>query len=306
MKENSSVFISGGSGLLAVNWAYTLRRKYSVHVNLHERIIKPKGINVSKFNLGSLNDLISELEKVNPEAIIHTAGLTNVEVCEANPQLAWHVNVELSANVAKAAKILGIPFVHISTDHLHQGKNSNIDELQIVNPLNIYGTTKAKAEEAVIKNNKDALIIRTNFYGWGPLYRQSFSDRIINALRGEKEIILFNDVYFTPILAEALILSVHELLEKKAQGIFNVVSDDRISKFDFGLKIANEFNLDKNFIKPGFFRSYSALVNRPADMSLSNNKVSTLLGRKIGTVAEQLKRLNNQEMGAIVKEIKLL
>jgi dTDP-4-dehydrorhamnose reductase len=306
MQEEGSVFISGGSGLLAINWAYTIRQKYTVHLNLHERIIKPKGIHVSKSNLGSLNDLLNHLEKINPVAIIHTAGLTNVEVCEANPQLAWHVNVDLSANIAKAAKILGIPFVHISTDHLYQGMHANINELEIVKPVNVYGDTKAKAEEAVLQNNEHALIIRTNFYAWGPSYRQSFSDRIINALRGKKEIILFNDVYYTPILAEALILSVHELLEKKAKGIFNVVSDDRISKFDFGITIANEFNLDRNYIKPGFFRSHSALVHRPADMSLSNNKVSTILGRKIGTVAEHIKRLNNQEMEGFVKEIKLL
>ena len=93
MQEKGSVFISGGSGLLAINWAYTIKQKYAVHINLHERIIKPKGVFVSNSNLGSLNDLLNQLEKVNPEVIIHTAGLTNVEVCEANPQLAWNVNV---------------------------------------------------------------------------------------------------------------------------------------------------------------------------------------------------------------------
>jgi dTDP-4-dehydrorhamnose reductase len=306
MQEKASVFISGGSGLLAINWAYTIRQKYAVHLNLHERIIEPKGIYVSKSNLGSLNDLLNKLEKINPVAIIHTAGLTNVEVCQANHQLAWYVNVELSANVAKAAKILGIPFVHISTDHLYQGKHPNINELEIVNPVNVYGYTKVKAEEAVLHNNEHALIIRTNFYGWGPSYRQSFSDRIMSALRATKEIVLFNDVYYTPILAEALILSVHELLEKKAKGIFNIVSDDRISKYEFGITIANEFNLDKNYIKPGFFRSHSALVQRPIDMSLSNNKVRGLLGRKIGIVADQIKRLHDQELEGIIKEIQLL
>ena len=128
----------------------------------------------------------------------------------------------------------------------------------------------------------------------------------MSALRAKKEIVLFNDVYYTPILAEALILSVHELLEKKAKGIFNIVSDDRISKYEFGITIANEFNLDKNYIKPGFFRSHSALVQRPIDMSLSNNKVRGLLGRKIGIVADQIKRLHDQELEGIIKEIQLL
>lgn len=306
MQEKSPLFISGGSGLLAVNWAFTMSQQYAVYLGLHNRIIKPAGIHVVDASLESLDDLLKQLKAINPGAIIHTAGITNVEICEENPELAQHVNVELSSNIATASKILGIPLVHISTDHLYQGTQANTDELESLHPLNSYGETKAKAEGAVLKNNENALVIRTNFYAWGPSYRQSFSDRIIDALRRKREIVLFKDVYYNPILAEALILTVHELLEKKAKGIFNIVSDDRISKFDFGITIAKEFGLDTKYIKPGSIRSNSALVNRPADMSLSNNKVRSLLGRKIGTVADQIKRLHNQELEGIVKEIQML
>lgn len=306
MLNKPSLFITGGSGLLAVNWALLMRDRYNIHLNLHHRIINPAGVQISTSNLSSVDEILEELSILRPEAIIHTAGLTDIEACEEDPKLANLVNVELSSNISKASKLLRIPLVHISTDHLYQGTKSSITELEPTAPINIYGYTKAKAEEAVLHNDEHALIIRTNFYAWGPSYRQSFSDRIISALREKKEIILFNDVYYTPILAENLIISVHELLETNAQGIFNVVSDNRISKFDFGITIANEFNLDKNYIKPGFFRSNSALVQRPIHMSLSNNKIRKLLGRQIGTVEEQIKRLNNQEMEGIVKEIKLL
>lgn len=306
MLNKPSLFITGGSGLLAVNWALLMRDRYNVNLNLHRRIIKPTGVKILTTKLGSVDEILEELNILRPEAIVHTAGLTNVETCEEDPKLANLVNVELSSNIAKASKLLRIPLVYISTDHLYRGTNSHTTELEPTAPLNVYGYTKAEAENDVLMNNGSALVIRTNFYAWGPSYRQSFSDRIIDALRRKQEIVLFKDVYYTPILAEALILTVHELLEKKAKGIFNIVSDDRISKFDFGIMIAKEFGLDLKYIKPGYIRANSALVNRPADMSLSNNKVRGLLGRKIGTVADQIKRLHDQELEGIVKEIQLL
>ena len=66
---------------------------------------------------------------------------------------------------------------------------------------------------------------------------------VINHLRAGKKISLFKDIYYTPILVEPLVDTVHELVQRKASGIFNVVGDDRISKYDFGLKLAREFNL---------------------------------------------------------------
>jgi dTDP-4-dehydrorhamnose reductase len=44
------------------------------------------------------------LEKIQPDIVIHCAGLTNVEKCENDPSLAQHVNVELAVNVATACK----------------------------------------------------------------------------------------------------------------------------------------------------------------------------------------------------------
>ena len=66
-------------------------------------------------------------------------------------------------------------------------------------PLNNYALTKSKAEDTILEINKSSLIIRTNFFGWGPSYKKSFSDKIISYLETNKKIELFNDVYFTPI-----------------------------------------------------------------------------------------------------------
>lgn len=306
MIQKPSIFLTGGSGLLAVNWFYSMRNEYTIYLGLNEKIINPEGGRGVQIDFSSINTLYKQLEAIQPSIIIHTAGLTSVEKCENNPDLAYHINVELSTMVANVAQQLAIPFVHISTDHLFEGNTSMISEHEPTLAINVYGQTKALAEKAVMKINPDALIIRTNFYAWGTSYRKSFSDQIITSLREMQTLRLFDDVYYTPILAEKLIQTVHELLEKKARGIFHVVSDDRISKYDFGILLADEFGLDKSFIQRISLQSKPNLVKRPIDMSLSNQKVRDLLGQNLGTVKQHIVRLHQQEFDPNTKEIQLL
>jgi dTDP-4-dehydrorhamnose reductase len=99
---------------------------------------------------------------------------------------------------------------------------------------------------------------------------------------------------------------VHELVHKKAKGVFNVVGDDRISKYDFGVKLAKEFNLNNDLIDEGKIIDKPSLVNRPHDMSLSNQKVSNYLGRKMGGIDEQILKLKTQEVNGLAKELQAL
>jgi dTDP-4-dehydrorhamnose reductase len=306
MIEKFSLIFTGGSGLLATNWFYSKRNDYKIYLGLNERKIQPHDSNVLSLDYSSESSLINQLEVIRPSILIHTAGITSVEKCEKNPELAYQVNVELSNIVANATKKLGIQLVHISTDHLFEGNTAMLSEEEPVNAINVYGKSKALAEQIVSSNDPGALIIRTNFYAWGTSYRKSFSDQIIDSLRQNQVLNLFDDVYYTPILAENLIKTVHDLLDKKAQGIYHVVSDDRISKYEFGVLIAEEFGLNKSFINKSTIKSHSNLVNRPVDMSLSNKKVRDLLGRNLGTVKQHIEQLCLQESEEKTKQIQLL
>jgi len=301
-----TVLITGGSGLLALNWALAIRDRYSVTLGLHKRTLSLAGVQTRQIDLESVDHLVRAFETVRPQLVIHTAGLTSVEECEARPDLARHVNVDLAANVALACARLGLSLVHISTDHLFSGEASLVDEMHPVAPKNVYGRTKAEAEDRVLDAHPQALVIRTNFYGWGPSYRRSFSDVIVGALRSVKELNLFKDVFYTPILIEVVAQATHDLVGLKAGGIFHVVGDERISKYEFGLKIAEGFNLASGGIKPGFLADRHELVRRPQDMSLSNRKACRTLGRKLGGIAEHIARLLQQEQTGAAREIQAL
>ena len=304
MKEN--ILITGGSGLLALNWATTMREKFNVTLGLHDRKANLKDTRSILLDLDSKEALAYSLEALKPQLVIHTAGLTSIEKCEANPTLAKYINVDLTKNLAMICAKLNIPIVYISTDHLFSGNESLINEDFPVSPINVYAKTKAEAEACVQNAYPEALIIRTNFYAWGTSYRHSFSDMVINNLRAGKKISLFKDIYYTPILVEPLVNAVDELVKKKAKGIFNVVGDDRISKYDFGLKLAREFNLDNDLIDEGKIIDKPSLVSRPHDMSLSNQKISTYLGRKMGGLDEHILKLKAQEVNGLAKELQAL
>ena len=306
MSIKPSILLTGGSGLLAVNWFYSKNNEYSVYLGLNERKIHPDNSQVLSLDFFSEESLMKQIEAVGPSVVIHTAGLTSVEKCENNPELAFHINVELSSMVANVTKRLGTRLIHISTDHLFEGNSSMLSEEEPTQAINVYGRTKAMAESKIEEINPEALIIRTNFFAWGTSYRKSFSDYIIESLRNKDMLSLFDDVYYTPILAENLINIVHELLGKNEKGIFNIVSDDRISKYDFGILIAEEFGLDKSYIKKCSLFNKSNLVRRPYDMSLSNQKVKELLGKSLGTVKQHIAQLHKQEFEIKTKKIQLL
>lgn len=291
---------------MAVNWGGAERKSRRVILGCHTRSIALAGVESCSIELGSVDQFLHVLDEKGPELVVHTAGLTNVEACESDPGLARLVNMELAANVAQACARRQIALVHISTDHLFSDDRPLVGEEHPISPVNVYAATKAAAEQEVLSAHPQALVIRTNFFGWGPNYRPSFSDRILNALRRGTHIDLFHDVFFTPILIERLVTAVHDLVASGAHGIYHVVGDERVSKHAFGIALAQAAGLDAELIRSSSIREQRGLVRRPLDMSLSNVKARARLGRKLGPLAEDISRLMQQEDHGLAQEIQSL
>ena len=115
--------------------------------------------------------------------------------------------------------------------------------------MNNYGLTKWKAEQSAQKRHPTALVLRTNFFGWG---------RIIGALSligsdgltSNKVLNMYYDNIFTPIYLGHFVRAAHKLARLQQSGIFNVVGNSRISKYDFSVKLCEKFDLDKSLLKP--------------------------------------------------------
>jgi len=289
MRKN--LLITGGSGLLAINWAYFMRHNHSIFLGIHKRVVAIDGVQSVHINLTSVISIEEFLSQYQINLVIHTAAMTSVEQCESDPSSAYQANVILSQNVAQACSSHGVKLVHISTDHLFDGLSQLMTEDQPITPLNTYARTKAQAEVSIFLTCPNAIIARTNFFGWGLPYRPSFSDFILNALHEGKEVKLFADAFFTPIYMESLIQTLHHIVDLGASCIYNIVGDERLSKYEFGLRIASKFNLNPNLVVRSFLSERDDLVIRPLDLSLSNNKICSLTGSKIGDLNSMIDKM---------------
>ena len=292
--------------MLSLNWAIQIRDNYEVVLGLHEKEIHLTGTKSIKINLSSELNINKFLKEIKPDILIHTAGITNVDECELDPAETDKINAKIPELLAKSTIKLGVYFIHISTDHLFDGLLPFTNEDTPVSPVNEYGKSKALAEKLILKENPSALILRTNFFGWGTSYRTSFSDIVLNTLRADKNLNLFDDVYYTPILINQFVEIVNLLILKNNSGIFNVVSNERVTKYQFGLLLAKKFGLNLDLIEKSSINDNKTLVQRPKDMSLHNKKALNITNYTLLSIEEQIDILIAQELSGISNELNTL
>jgi len=303
MVKDKRLFLTGGSGLLALNWAILCHETWDVFLGIHNRKIHPTFASTVQLLQPTTDDLIRILSEISPHLVVNTAAATNVEYCELHPKIAFEVNVIFAEKLACACHHLMIPLVHLSTDHLFDGSFPFATEVSALHPLNVYALSKAEAESRVLNVCQNALVIRTNFYGWGTSYRNSITDKIIQVLQNANVYTAFDDVCFTPILISDLVLAIHALVDLGANGIFHLVGDQRLSKYDFCLLLAKTFGFQSSLLEPISIEDVPALVNRPKDMSLSNLKATQWLNKGFGSAIEGLARLKDQSNQGYLKEL---
>jgi dTDP-4-dehydrorhamnose reductase len=285
------IVITGGSGLLAVNWAKYRGSQDTIHLWLNSRDLNVEKCSSKKVDLSSRTLIGAELDRVKPDIVINLAAFTDVDGCEFEYYRSKFVNSTIAANIAHETGARQIKLVHVSTDQLFDLSVSWSKETTKVSPLNNYGYHKAEAEILVLQNNKDALVIRTSFFGWGPSYRRSFSDKIIDSLEDNRCISLFDDVFFTPVEATELIDLVHQLVESGKFGIYNISSSEKISKYSFGVLLAKSFGLDETLIQPVQASRVRDTALRSHDLSMDNQKVCSALGIEKISISLSVKRL---------------
>ena len=105
---NGRVLITGGSGLLALNWACAMRGTWDVVLGTHAHKVSLAGVASRPLDLENAGRLTRQFEELAPDIVVHTAGLTNVDRCEDDPALARHVNEELARNVAEESARINI------------------------------------------------------------------------------------------------------------------------------------------------------------------------------------------------------
>jgi dTDP-4-dehydrorhamnose reductase len=236
------------------------------------------------------------VEKYQPDAIVHTAAMTNVDTCEAEQERAYQLNVEAVKTLVSLCELHNIQLVHLSTDFIFDGAHGPYDELAAPNPLSYYGITKLEAEE-VIKNSTCRWAILRTIIVYGIVSDMSRSNIVLwakGALEKGSPINVVNDQWRMPTLAEDLADCCLLAVEKDARGVYNASGKDMMSISELVERVADYWHLDKSLIKEVSAETLNQTAKRPVKTGFILDKSIAELGYNPRSFEEGLAIIDQQ------------
>ena len=287
----SSILILGYNGNLGnrliasqfKNYKFITRREIEKHLGQ------------IKLSVTNFSQIESMLDFFHPDVVINCAGLSNVEYCEVNSEHCKLVNMVAPTVIAELTKKRGSKFVHISTDHFLAKEINLRDESCTYYAANIYGYSKLNADLQIKENNKNALIIRTNFFGYGS---NNLFKWAIDKVNTDLVLDGFIDISFNPVSIDFLCHAIELLLEDNASGIFNVTSDEVITKYSFLSMVTSAYSSKEIVINRVRASDKKFNAMRPRDMALSNKKFKVTTKSAIPDIKDMIQ----YEIGKIQRE----
>lgn len=266
MNGKTTILITGSNGLLGQKIVYGLRGQEGIRCIAtsrgENRLRERTGYEYASLDITDRQQVEAVLAQYRPDAVIHTAALTNVDACEQRKEEAVRMNVDATAYLVDACNQLGAHLVHLSTDFVFDGAHGPYVETDEPNPLSHYASTKLESERIVTSRARSWAILRTIII-YGVVDDNSRSNVVLwtfNSLREGKPINAINDQYRSPTLAEDLADACIQAALRKAQGIYHVSGRELMCILDIVKIVADYFGLD-----PALIRSVSsAELNQPA------------------------------------------
>ncbi len=262
------LLVTGISSFLGKELALFPQNKWKITGLYKTNAVDYPNVNCVHCDIIDEEKLKDIFKKTQADAVIHFAALSNPNYCELNHEASFRVNVTASEHLAKLCDESQIPLVFTSTDLVFDGENAPYAEKDILKPQMIYGKHKAEAEKQILKNNKNAIIARFPvMYGNG-----GFMKNWIKTLKEGGTISAFTDEYRSMISATSAIEGLFLLLNKKLKGIWHLGGKERISRYDFALKMASAFKLPEEKIIPALRKEVTMPAARPADVTMDSRK----------------------------------
>ncbi len=155
------------------------------------------GFNHAQLDLTSLDEIRAKLGRLGFDVLINTAALTNVDLCEKEPEQAFRINAEAPRVLAEICRQKNAKLIHFSTDYVFDGdKAEPYGENDPARPISVYGESKRAGEEKVLAVDDKHLVVRVSWV-FGP-DRPSFVDGMIARARGDEQIAAVTDKFSTP------------------------------------------------------------------------------------------------------------
>lgn len=291
------VLVTGANGLLGQKVVQAFQHDFEVHgIGLQPSSeLKLDHAHYSMCDITQRDELHTVVRSFKPNFIINTAAYTNVDGCEEDKEQCWKINVTGVKNLAEIAGMVRAFAVHVSTDYVFDGEDGLYTEESRPNPLGYYGRSKLASENVLIRSGIQCAILRTMvLYGAGKNLRPNFVTWLIDKLRSGENLDIVDDQYGHPTLADDLALAIRKIVELKKTGIYHTVGSEYIGRYEFALKVAKTFNLNKKLIHPIKTVDLNQKSPRPMKSNFDLSKATRDLGIKFNNVDKGLSILKEQ------------
>lgn len=282
--------VTGAAGLLGSRLAELLSQKYRVVAVIHQHEFPgedSEDIQIVKCDLTDRASARSLVQDCEPNVIINSAAMTDVDACEEHHILANMLNCDVVAHMLDAIGDDEIRFVQISTDYLFDGRNGPYAEDAVPNPVNVYGRTKADAEQFVHEWKGESLIVRTSAlydsesHGSADIFATAYS-----RLQSGKVVRAASDLYCNPIWTVNLSDAIAEAINLGLSGIINIAGSEYLSRYDFATSVAREYGFRQKLIQAVPISSLNRKAVRPLKAGLDITRASKLLHTRLLTPSE--------------------
>jgi dTDP-4-dehydrorhamnose reductase len=236
---------------------------------------------------GSIDRVVNA---ILPQAIVNAAAYNAVDMAESEPERAFAVNRDGARRLAASARSLRIPFVHVSTDYVFDGrKSSAYCEDDAPCPLSVYGQSKLEGEIAVMDTNPDALVLRTSWV-YSP-YGTNFLKTMLR-IAGTRDVVrVVDDQRGAPTaasdIARAIVDALGQVLEQSTRGragIYHVTAGGETTWYGFAKAIfagwcGRGHRVPK--LEAIGAADYPSAVERPANSRLDCSKIERAFGIRL-------------------------
>ncbi len=216
-------------------------------------------------NPDQLNQLFA---RRRPEWTVLAAAYTDVDGCEKNPEFSHDVNYRGALNVARAAAAAGSKLLFISTDYVFDGtSNRPYEPGDAMCPMNVYGHSKAQAEEGIPQILPDACILRTSwlFGATG----NCFPNKILEIAQGRRSIQVVADQVGCPTYNRDLSHIIVRLMKGGARGTLHATNSNSCSWYEFAQAILSAAGKTEVAVTPVRTEDFPRPARRPKYSILS-------------------------------------
>ena len=291
------ILITGSNGLLGQKIVQQLKKKnksfLATSLGVNRNPDCPNSF-YSPLDISNQYEVNKVIMDYNPDAVIHTAAITNVDYCETNPDLCHEVNVTATAHLFEAAQKVGSHFSALSTDFVFDGKKGNYKESDQPNPLSVYAHSKVDAERILINSAyKNWSVVRTIIvFGEGNnLSRSNIVLWAKDALSSGNELNIIDDQFRAPTWADDLAWACIRIAELHKTGIYHISGPETFSIYELVLRVAKFCDLDTKSLNKTTSESLNQAAKRPPKTGFDLSKANVEIDYRPMSFEDSLKLL---------------